>query len=197
MAWYDTFASFYDASLERLYRESRTAAVTFAGFEPGQVVLDLPCGTGQSLDLLRDAVGPDGRVVGVDRSEGMLKAASVRVAREGWDNVELRSGDAREVELDGVTAAFCALGLSAFPDWERVLDRLCTMPSGSPMAVFDVRSERWNPQKPIVELMAQADLTRPIAEALEARTMDYRHQWLPGSPWQFGGRLFVAAGRVP
>jgi SAM-dependent methyltransferase len=49
MAWYDFFSAFYDASLEKHYREQRVLATAALDLQPGSVVLDLPCGTGQSL----------------------------------------------------------------------------------------------------------------------------------------------------
>ena len=75
MDWYDWIASFHDRSLEPLYRDARAAAVTALAAEPGQVVLDLPCGTGQSFDRLAPAVGPRGLLVGIDFSAGMLAQA--------------------------------------------------------------------------------------------------------------------------
>ncbi|MCB9677432.1 MAG: class I SAM-dependent methyltransferase [Alphaproteobacteria bacterium] len=197
MSWYDTFSRFYDASLENLYRDSRTTAIGHLGLAPGSTVFDLACGTGQNFDLLREAVGPDGRVVGIDLSEGMLGVARERIARGGWDNVEVRHGDVADADLSGADAMFCALGFSTFPDWEGVLDKVCAaLPGGAVLGIFDVRCERWNPQTTMVALMAQADLYRPLAEGLEARTTGYAHHWIPGSPWVFGGRLFVATGRV-
>jgi ubiquinone/menaquinone biosynthesis C-methylase UbiE len=39
---------------------------------PGDRVLDLGCGTGTYLPVLRDEVGPDGHVLGVDYSPKMI-----------------------------------------------------------------------------------------------------------------------------
>ena len=43
--------------------------------KPGDHVLEIGCGTGRNLPYLRDAVGPQGRVYGVDISAGMLERA--------------------------------------------------------------------------------------------------------------------------
>jgi SAM-dependent methyltransferase len=40
--------------------------------QPGQQVLDIGCGAGGTLLTLREAVGADGRLVGVDYSQRML-----------------------------------------------------------------------------------------------------------------------------
>ncbi|HVJ91298.1 MAG TPA: hypothetical protein VM580_15950, partial [Labilithrix sp.] len=65
MAWYDVFSRFYDASLEPLYREHRRRAIDALQVKRGSLVLDLPCGTGQSFTALATALGGTGRVVGV------------------------------------------------------------------------------------------------------------------------------------
>jgi ubiquinone/menaquinone biosynthesis C-methylase UbiE len=74
--------------------------------EPGGRVLEIGCGTGLNFPFLRDAVGPDGRVYGIDLSAGMLAKAQAQCERQGWSNVEITQGDAAEYTapepLDGV-----------------------------------------------------------------------------------------------
>lgn len=72
------------------YEFIRRMAVVHLQLRPGDCVLDLGCGTGMSLPMLRDAVGAAGRVVGVDLSPEMLAVARERVQREHWSNVELQ-----------------------------------------------------------------------------------------------------------
>jgi len=81
-------ASSYELQLAP-YEFIRRMAVEHLRLRPGDCVLDLGCGTGMSLPLLRDAVGPAGHVVAVDLSPEMLAVARSRVQREGWANVAL------------------------------------------------------------------------------------------------------------
>jgi arsenite methyltransferase len=67
----------------------RERAVAALGLRPGQRVLDVACGTGLSLALLRDRVGESGHVYGIDHSEEMLVQARARVVAAGWRNVTL------------------------------------------------------------------------------------------------------------
>lgn len=47
-------------------------ALQYLDLTAGQTVLDVGCGSGAAFPTLRDAVGPSGRVVGVDYSPRML-----------------------------------------------------------------------------------------------------------------------------
>lgn len=51
--------------------------------------------------MLREAVGPQGLVVGVEQAPEMLRQASERVAEDGWDNVQLIESRIESAELDG------------------------------------------------------------------------------------------------
>lgn len=66
---------------------------------PGETVLDVACGTGLSFPLLREAVGAEGRVIGVELSPEMLEVARQRVARAGWTNVTLIEAPMEEADL--------------------------------------------------------------------------------------------------
>src|SRR3990172_4308941 len=73
----------YEFFTARTTRPARAAAVKRLAVQPGETVIDLGCGTGLSLRLLVDAVGPDGRVTGVDASPDMLARARHRVEGAG------------------------------------------------------------------------------------------------------------------
>ncbi len=81
------------------YEFIRRIAVDHLQLRPGDCVLDLGCGTGMSLPLLREAVGPAGRVVAVDQSEEMLALARWRLQHAGWSNVALQCAAAEAALL--------------------------------------------------------------------------------------------------
>src|SRR5690606_41601529 len=62
-----------------------------AGFQPGERVLDVCCGTGDLTFLAAREVGPRGEVVGLDFSAGMLEVARQKTAALGPAQAELAS----------------------------------------------------------------------------------------------------------
>jgi demethylmenaquinone methyltransferase/2-methoxy-6-polyprenyl-1,4-benzoquinol methylase len=81
----------------------RRLGVRAAGVQPGDAALDVCCGTGDFAVELRRAVGPSGRVVGLDFSPQMLE-----MARRKSSAVEWLQGDALALPYaDGEFAAAC------------------------------------------------------------------------------------------
>ncbi|MCU0767191.1 MAG: methyltransferase domain-containing protein [Gammaproteobacteria bacterium] len=100
LARYRAHAAGYDASAARTMPLRRRTIAKLA-LQPGETVLDVACGTGLSLPLLREAVGEDGRIVGVELSPDMLALARARCAREGWRNVTLIEGACEAAAIPG------------------------------------------------------------------------------------------------
>jgi len=80
----------------------RQKAVKLLQLKPGDRVLDLGCGPGGCFPYLVDAVGPSGQVVGIDISPEVTINARKRIEKNGWSNVQVITGDARTVKLNGM-----------------------------------------------------------------------------------------------
>ena len=114
-------------------------AVKEIGLRDGDVVLDLGCGTGLLFEYLVREVGPNGRVVGIDISPGMIKKAKEKVKRNEWQNVELVCADLTKHELNVKADAiiFC-LTLSLIPDHEHLFrESLKYLKQGGTVVVAD------------------------------------------------------------
>lgn len=85
------------------------AAIADAGIRPGGSALDLGCGTGRALPALREAVGAEGVVIGIDYTREMLAEAQASGrATTAW----LIQADATHLPLrDGCVDAIFAAGL--------------------------------------------------------------------------------------
>jgi SAM-dependent methyltransferase len=79
--------------------------------QPGEVVLDVGCGTGRNFDLIQQGIGPSGRLIGIEQSPEMLAQARALVQRRGWTNVELVCAGAEEAAIPELAdaALFCAV----------------------------------------------------------------------------------------
>jgi SAM-dependent methyltransferase len=67
-----------------------------AGIRPGMRVLDLGCGAGDVAFVAAGLVGPDGSVVGVDRSPDALARARLRAGQRGLAQVQFVQGDVND-----------------------------------------------------------------------------------------------------
>lgn len=79
----------------------RKAAISHLALSAGNAVIDVGCGTGASFAGLQDAVGPSGRILGVEPSKSMMDIARQRVAATGWTNITLQESTMEEVHADG------------------------------------------------------------------------------------------------
>ncbi|MFO0682482.1 MAG: class I SAM-dependent methyltransferase [Sandaracinus sp.] len=209
MAWYDVFSSFYDTSLEELYRPFREAVATRLELAPGQRVLDAGCGTGQSFDVLAPAVGPTGLVVGLDLSTGMLDKARRRAETKSFANVRLVQGSLLTLDREtlgrelgealpagrGFDRALTFLVLSAMPEWEEVTERVWRLVEpGGLMVIADAHAETLGLQGHLVNLTARADIRRRVWSRLEALSEGFTLERLK-APASVGGDIVVAKGR--
>ncbi len=121
---YDRLAQIYGPiSVAFLLRQRlRDEAVRQLELSPGASVLEVGCGTGANLGRLVDAVGPTGRVTGLDLSPGMLKRAERLLSEKRWQNVTLLEQDAES--LDGAErfdAVLFSLSYSVLPEPRKTL----------------------------------------------------------------------------
>jgi SAM-dependent methyltransferase len=94
-----------------VFQPYRRAVVEALPLRPGQVVLDVGCGTGLCSGLLREKVGPGGTVIGIEESPEMAAVAREHIAREGWRNVTVLQSPAEDARLEETAdaALFCAV----------------------------------------------------------------------------------------
>jgi SAM-dependent methyltransferase len=75
------------------------AALRLAAPQPGEHVIDVGCGCGDTSVELARRVGASGRVLGIDVSRPMLEVARAHTQRAEWANLEFREADAAEAAL--------------------------------------------------------------------------------------------------
>ena len=136
--------------------------------QPGQTLLELGAGTGETGLLAARLVDPGGRVILTDRSTAMLEAAERRARKLGLSNVELRALDMEAIDLPeaAVDGVLCRLALMLVPDTAAALAgiRRVLRPGGRLIATVWDAVER-NPWAPalweVVERMTDLPPARP------------------------------------
>jgi ubiquinone/menaquinone biosynthesis C-methylase UbiE len=116
----DTWARMQER-LDRAFTPVTGALLSVAAPQPGECVLDVGCGSGETSLALANAVGDGGCVLGVDISEPLLIRARKR-AEELSIDVEFRSADAATYADEG--------------DFDLIVSRFGVMFFADPMAAF-------------------------------------------------------------
>jgi SAM-dependent methyltransferase len=110
--------------------------------QPGQRILELAAGVGDTGLLAAERVGPEGSVLITDATEGMVAAARERAEEVGATNVELRTMQAEWIDLPAasVDGVLCRFGYMLLVDPEAALreTRRVLKPGGRvALAVWD------------------------------------------------------------
>jgi SAM-dependent methyltransferase len=173
-----------------------------ASLAPGETVLDLGAGGGFDAFLAARAVGPTGRVIGVDMTAEMVAKARANAAKAGVSNVEFRLGEIERLpvadrSVDAIMSN-CVINLS--PDKQAVFDEAFrVLKPGGRLAISDVVARGPIPEaiaKSVVALAGCIAGAAPIDEieqmlaasgfsgiqiTVNEASRAFIRDWLPGS----------------
>ena len=152
----------------------RRRAVRALGLRPGATVVDVACGTGQNFPLIEQAIGPAGRIIGVDLTDAMLAQAQRRIEHNGWSNVSLVQADAADytfpAELDAILSTYA---LSHVPHCGAVIAHGSeALAPGGRWVVLDLKAPDNAPR-----------LLSRLGRAL-GRAFGSIDEWLARRPWE-------------
>jgi ubiquinone/menaquinone biosynthesis C-methylase UbiE len=122
---YTRWAALYDR-LSRLpfLRSWRATAVDALDLAPGDTVVEMGSGTGANVPELRERVGPEGHVVGLDVTAEMLAQARRHADRTG-SGVHYLRADATRPPIRAVDAVLGTFVAGVFPDPAAAVDAWC------------------------------------------------------------------------
>jgi ubiquinone/menaquinone biosynthesis C-methylase UbiE len=115
---YNRAADFYDHAGNAFWERFGSQTVERLQLPGGDQILDLCCGSGASALPAAQAVGPGGRVVGVDLADELLRLAREKAAARDLTNVEFRQGDVMALDFPRASfdAVICVFGVFFIPD---------------------------------------------------------------------------------
>jgi len=128
---YDLVATTFDRVGPRFFSYSGRSLVELAQVPSGACVLDVATGRGAALLPASERVGQYGRVIGVDRSVGMVREVAKDVRREGLRQVKICQMDADRLGFADGSFGFvlCGHAIYYFPQAMREFHRIL-LPGG-------------------------------------------------------------------
>ena len=206
MPLYDFLAPAYDLAFEKIYRPFRARAFEKLTPAPGVRVLDLACGTGQNFPLLAQRLGPQGHLIGLDISRGMLECARRRSLPDG-PRVSLIRGDSTELTpalllaetgVDSVDFVICTYGFTAMRDPVAAFRASWNvLKPGGGYLINDIHASPRTLHARAVELATRSRFDEQAWQPLQEAASDFRMDYLDPSAHLFGGKVFVAWGTKP
>ena len=122
----------------------------FAKLKEGQTVIDLGSGAGNDAFIARRFVGENGKVIGIDFTEAMIKRARANAEKLGLNNVEFRLGDIDDMPVTSnfadVIVSNCVLNL--VPNKHKVISEIFrVLKPGGHFSISDIVLEGELPSK--------------------------------------------------
>lgn len=122
---FDAVAGGYDSPALRFFRESARIMSELLELKGTEAVLDVATGTGNAALAIAPLV-PQGKVVGIDFSPGMIEQARRKAAMQQAGNVEFRETDMQAMAFPASSfdVAVCAFGIFFVDDMAAQLRRI-------------------------------------------------------------------------
>ncbi len=124
--WSDDLSAAWERHRDRLFESQRHVSewlIDQVDPQPGETILELASGPGETGFLAAERLGAEGRLIATDLGPGMVDAAQRGAQARGLGNVECRVMDAQEIDLpdDSVDGVLCRFGVMLMPEPARAI----------------------------------------------------------------------------
>jgi ubiquinone/menaquinone biosynthesis C-methylase UbiE len=212
--WVRLFHFIYDHVAPKVYDllqrhmiPLKKSAVNELGLKRGDHVIVFCCGTGGEFPFIQTSIGPEGEILGVDWSDGMLAQARRKIADNGWTNVKAVKADVTAlsesvVQSASYDAAICTLSLAIISEPDKAFQAMknAVRPGGriviSDVCSFSGLKSVLNPFVILMDLgggntRRSLARSRVFAEALPSHLSDVKLKWYLARSY------YIASGTVP
>jgi ubiquinone/menaquinone biosynthesis C-methylase UbiE len=123
---YNAAADCFDASPLSFWDYFGRRTIELASLPIASRVLDVCCGTGASALPAAEAVGPTGKVIGLDLADQLLELARTKAVQRNLGNVEFELGDMLSMRFPAASfdAVVCVFGIFFVPDMAKAVSEL-------------------------------------------------------------------------
>ena len=129
----------------------------------------------------------------------MLKLEE-KIEKNNWTNIQIFKEDATKINSEWVKkefnlelkfdSIFCDLGLSGFPEWEKVIDNLISLlKTNGRIVIMDWYIEKPSLRGNFIKWVGKGEVNRPLYQYLENKVTDFKVNKSFKS-----GQMFVAIG---
>ncbi|WP_078553268.1 demethylmenaquinone methyltransferase [Bacillus alkalicellulosilyticus] len=193
---YDTMNSVISFQRHKAWRKDTMKRMDV---KKGSYALDVCCGTADWTIALAEAVGPTGKVIGLDFSKNMLSIGEEKIQGLTIENATLIHGNAMELPFEDNTFDYVTIGfgLRNTPDYQQVINEMYRVvkPGGKVVCL-----ETSHPTIPVFKqcYYLYFRYVMPLFGKIFAKSYQ-EYSWLQESTMNFPGReelanLFSNAG---
>jgi ubiquinone/menaquinone biosynthesis C-methylase UbiE len=161
---WDAAASHYHAGWEQQLKPAQDTLLRMVDVQPGQSVIETASGSGMVTQRLANAIGPEGRVIATDLSQGMIDDLLNRMDACKVGNVTASRMPAEKLDQpdNAFDSAICALGLMYTPDPAKAVAEMARVvaPGGTVAALVwgERRNCGWADVFPIVDARVASEV---------------------------------------
>lgn len=198
-AHFDVRSATYDD--EEVHHRIVSLLLGGADIKSGSFVLDIATGTGLLALQAARQVGPQGKVIGIDTSEGMLAQSRAKAVAAELRNIGFIQADAGQLTFpaESFDLMFCSSAIVLMPDVPRALRRWFDFLKHGGIIAFDAPAKPFGISQRVAEVaarhgvrLAYADIAdtpgkcRSLLEEAGFEVVDVRVELASSSPIALG-----------